>query len=265
VSERINMKFGKSAEEAETEPSRGSGGSEYMKYLKDGDNEFRVLDEPEQWVYYWEHYNPEGFSFPCTNDQDTCPGCTSDSEKMAKVSRRVAFNAYDGQYTNVWKVPKTVADKLKNRFARLGTITDRTYIVTRLKTGSGATARYDFDMEGKSPEPLDEAIWKEFWRDPEELLANAFQEAWGSVDQPQAQERKAPEGGSELSLKERLAAERAKQEAEAKAEPEKVVSEAELRQMSGPTLVELCEKEGYGTPPQSLISSDEIVDWMLTQ
>src|SRR4249919_133666 len=106
------MRFGKSAKEAKKEPAKGGSG-DFMRYIKDGDQTFRILQEQEDWVYYWEHYNPMGYSFPC-NDTDPdnpnpegCPGCSSDVEKMKVPSRKIAFNvlqSYNGQeYVNVYK------------------------------------------------------------------------------------------------------------------------------------------------------------------
>jgi len=78
------MRFTKTADEAEKDSrSTGTTGN-FMKYLKDGEQTIRILQEPEEWKYYWEHYNPSGYPFPCTNEAD-CPGCNSDLEEMKKV------------------------------------------------------------------------------------------------------------------------------------------------------------------------------------
>lgn len=279
------MKFGKSTEEFQKEPvSSGSGGGNFMKYIKDGDNFFHVIDEPSKWSWYWEHYNPTGYPYPCSGERDTCPGCTSDNIKVSKASRRVAFNAYDGEYTNVWKVPKTVGEKLLNRFERIGTITDRPYIVTRMKSGD----KYDFDLEGQDKQPLPESAI-EHRRDPEELLQQAWTEAWGGTDSPKVQavtaatvkqEEIANDTRAKLQVaREETAAEVAqimetKPESTFVATPEgkqppfegaqeKVISEATLREMDPDTLRNLCGEEGFGKPPASLTSSDAIVDWML--
>jgi hypothetical protein len=264
------MRFGKSAEEAATDTRGGDGGElSFMKYMKDGDNILRVADEPDKWVYYWEHFNPDGNPFPCTNERDTCPGCTSDNEKMSKASRKVAFNAvseYDGKaYVNVWKVPKTVSDKLKTRYERLGTVTDRYYIVTRFKKDNGF---YDYDVEGqdKTSDPID----TDRLRDPEELLVAAYDEAWGNSAKAATTSAKASQAKAEASLEDQLAAEarrtRIKREEPKDPEPEREVTEAELRAMEPWDLVKLCKDEGYGEVPQEHAkTSDSIVDWMLSQ
>ncbi len=274
------MRFGQSTAEAEAEPARSSGDGAYIKYLKKGDNEIQIVDEYNKWVWYWEHYNPGGYPFPCTRDRKTCPGCTSENEKMKSASYRAAFNAYDGQYTNVWKVPKTVAESLKNRYDRTGTITDRPYIITQLKNAEG---RYTYDIEGQEKRALDMSEIGKYTRDPEELLAAAYEQSWGSPDQAQATRDKALQAEASASLQQKLAEERGRAavaeqqkkdaeipegageqwKAEAKAE-EHEYSEAELRKMAPQELRDLCVKEGLPEPPEDLMTSDRIVDWMIT-
>ena len=245
------MKFTKTAEEAEND-TRGSGGSgNFMKYLKDGDQTIRILEETDQWRYYWEHFNPNGFPFPC-NEQDDCPGCTSDLEKMVKVQRRVAVNCWDGQYHNVWKLPKTVADKLKARAERLGTITDRDYTITRLKTGNGENARWDYDIEGGSKEPTD-AVY-DGMIDPYELLTQAWEDAWGTSAKAQPAAQTSARGAA---VQRQLAA------GTEEAEPE--ITEMELRSMKIADLKAFIAKNDLGELPASRKSVDRIVDWILDQ
>lgn len=252
------MRFGKSAEEAEKEPSRGGGGQSFMKYCREGDNTLRILDEPDKWVYYWEHFNPGGYAFPCTNDRDTCPGCTSDIERMQRASRKIAFNAFDGEYTNVWKVPKTVADKLKARWERIGTVRDRDYIITQIVTKSGNKTNYDYDVEGQEKQKFDFSEVEEYMKDPEDLLAEAYDDAWG--DDAKVRESRTRAKDTEETTKVKAKIQRAKKE-----EPveEKVYSEEELRKMDVWDLAALCKNEGLGAIPKDMETSDAIVDWML--
>lgn len=266
------MRFGQSAEEA-AKDTRSSGSGDYMKYLKAGDNAIRVLDEPDKWVWYWEHYNPGGYPFPCTNDRETCPGCTSDDEKMKKASRKIAFNAYDGEYVNVWKVPKTVADKLTTRYERNRTVTDRDFIITQFKKDNGF---FDYDVEGQDKSPVE--VSKEFFRDPEDLLAAAYDEAWGDSAKTKITTAKVKQTSTEADLQAQINAAKAKNEAKigdaraglrvVKTPPveEKVMTEEELRAMEPWDLVKLCESEGLGKVPEDVAAtSDKIVDWMLDQ
>lgn len=269
------MKFGSSAQEAEKEAPRGGDSDAlFMRYLKDGDQTFRILNEPSEWLYYWEHFNPGGFPFPCNSEErDKCPGCQSDNPKMVKASRRVAVNAWDGQYQNVWKIPKTVADKLKNRFERLGTITDRDYTFTRIKTGTGDNARYDYDLEGGEKVATD-------WTpadmiDPEILLAAAYEEAWGDSSTVRAAVGTTATSPRGEAVRRQLAAviqpkdppsePEAEQDAQAKGEGVTEITEIQLRKKTPAALRKLCETEGYGKPPAYLKNSDGIVDWMVGQ
>lgn len=252
------MRFGMSEQEANEQPSRGGGGG-FIKYPKEGGNQVRILDEPDQWKYFWEHFNPGGYSFPCnTEDRGNCPGCTSDIEKMQKASEKVAMNCYDGQYTSVWKFPrKSVADKLKTRYERIGTITDRDYLITQIKSKKGV----EYDLEGLDKEAFDFDAVEEYKKDPEELLAEAYEDAWGG----DAKSRTA------------VAADAVQQQHEADAKPvrptikreepkeETTVSEKDLRAMDVWDLEKLCKSEGFGAIPKGLDTSDQIVDWMLEQ
>jgi hypothetical protein len=269
------LKFGKSKEEALAEPApSGGGGASFMKYCKKGDNQVWILDEPDKWVWYWEHFNPGGFPFPCTNDRDTCPGCTSEVEKMKKASRKIAFNAFDGEYTNVWKVPKTVAEKLETRHERRGTITDRPYMITQLVTQVGNKTNYDYDIEAGSPDDMsmDLTEVEQYKTDPETMLAQAYEDAWGDDAKVRATKAQASQAVAEDDVKSKIARAAVQQQMEADSRPkiqpkqEKTVTEEELRSMEPWDLVELCKKEGFGeVPKEHAETTDSIVDWMLQQ
>lgn len=269
------MRFGQSTAEQEAGLAASGSGS-FMKYMKQGDNTFQIIDEYDNWTWFWEHYNPGGFPFPCTGERDTCPGCTSDNERMAKASRRASFNAFDGEYTNVWKIPKSVAEKLKNRLDRLGTLTDRPYRITQIKNAEGF---YDYDIEGETPVELDMSKIKEHLKDPEELLAAAYEEAWGSSGKAASQNAQRSEVQDQVNAAagaryQRAAADHPAEtdrrptikRSEPEPEPEeKVYSEAELRQLDVFALLTLCDKEGLKGLPDEAKTPDQIVDWMLTQ
>lgn len=243
-----------SAEEAEND-TRGGDASGFMKYPKAGDNTVRVVDEPDKWVYYWEHYNPSGFPFPCTNDRDTCNGCISDDEKMKKASKKVAMNCWDGNYTNVWKFPnQAVAEKLKARYERYGTITDRDYLIRQYKGSNGFV---DYEVEGLDKAPLTKeqvAEFEQHRQDPEPMLKQAWEDAWG--DSPRVQEAKSQVAVKKVASRPGPVIQ--------KAEPQ-AYNEAELRTMDPWDLVAICNKEGLGDIPPNTDTSDEIVDWMLTK
>lgn len=262
------MKFGESSAEHEEAIASGGGGGDgsFIKYMKKGDNTFQILDEYEGWVWYWEHYNPGGYPFPCTRDRATCPGCTSTIEKMQRASRRAAFNVYDGQYTNVMKVPKTVADKLKNRSDRLGTITDRPYTITRIDSESGT----DYDIEGGEPTVLNLEAITPHLQSVEDLLAKAYDEAWG--DSAKVKAPPSDELQTQIAAAQRVTqaanAVVAQREAVQKEDPPSSASEetheyseAKLLSMAPHELIGICVTEGLGIPPV-VDDAREIVNWM---
>jgi hypothetical protein len=262
------MRFGKSAAEAAEEPSRGGGGN-FIKYLKDGDNTFRILQEPTEWKYYWEHFSPAGFSFPCPRDVDDpvemCPGCSSDNEKMKKPSRKIAFNilhSFNGtEYVDVMKVGPTVSEKLENRYKRFDTVTDRDYTVTRYKTSKD---RYDFDVEGGTPTPVD--LHKEEWKDIEAMLQQAWDDAWGDPNQAAAN-RQASETAAVApvaTVRPTIApAPAVAPEEPPFDQPEPTFQEADLRQMSHGALLALIKASMGLTPPTTLITTNAVVDWLM--
>jgi len=266
------MRFGKSAAEAAEEPGRGGGGGDFIRYLKDGDTTFRILQEPDDWTYWWEHFSPMGFSFPCPRGVDDpvedCPGCSSDNEKMSKVNRKIGFNVLASvngvEYVNAFKVGPTVADKLKNRFNRFSTVTDRDYTITRYKTGSD---RWDFDVEGGMPSPVD--VSKYELKDLEELLAQSYDEAWGDGAQAQANRQGSAEVAVAAQPKRPTIAPQTA--AVAQEEPpfeapgtEKVYQEADLRKMDREELLLLIKNDLGVEPPSTLTTPGEVVDWLMS-
>ena len=269
------MKFGKSAQEVVDEPSRAGSGGDFMRYIKDGPQSFRFLQEPNDWLRYWEHYNPMGFSFPCADpdmqDPASCPGCSSDLEKMKKPARRFAGNvltSYNGiDYVNVLKVGTMVFDKLENRFDRFGTICDRDYTITRYKTSGD---RYDFDVEGDPPTPLPQPVTSYQLKDVEQMLVDAYNDSWGEgaakVEAPKprsivaAQEpppfSQAPASNpKEAVAKIMPAAERS--------EPEPVYQEEDLRAMDYDDLVLLVKTDMDAAVPDEYTTTDAVVNWLM--
>lgn len=261
------MRFGMTAEEAKEDArfNRSSGG--FIKYLKDGNTTFRILQEPNEWIHYAEHFNPGGFAFPCNGEPD-CPGCTSNVEKMKGTSPQVAFNVQEGEYTNVYKIPRRLADKFMLRFDRLNTLTDRDYTITKYKNSSNKT---DYEVEGESPKPFDFKSVE--LRDIESLLQQAWDDSWGDSEKVAATKRKAQEGEQAQQVKQQVEKREAEQDERPPSEPkaeqntqaagagEDEFDEEDLRKMDLIDLVRLCDKQGV-TLPNGLKSSDEVVDWL---
>lgn len=258
------MRFGKSATEAAEEPSRSGGGGQFLRYLKDGDNTIRILQEPDEWLYYWEHFSPAGFSFPCPrgadDPKDMCPGCSSENEKMAKVSRKIAFNvlhSFNGnEYVDGFKIGPMVGDKLENRYKRFGTVTDRDYTITKYKTSGD---RWDFDVEGNTPTPVD--LRKEEWKDIEALLQSAYDDAWGDPAQAAANQQASAQPAA--PKRPTIAPAPKVQSQDPPFEEEKAYNEADLRSMDHTDLVTLIKNEMKMVPPSTLTTSDAVVDWLM--
>lgn len=257
------MRFTKTASEAAEEPGRAAGG-DYIKYLRDGDTTFRILQEPDDWKYYWEHYNAGGFSYPCTGEDD-CIGCNSGNDRESKASRRIAFNVLQGyngaDYVNVFKVASAVADKLQNRYDRLETITDRDYTITRYKT---AGDRYDFDVEGGMKSEIDLSRYE--LKDIEAMVAQQWEDAWGNGSgKPQTAAGRPSEAQVARKVKQAVTAAprriKVVQEEPPFEEPE--YQEADLRAMQYGTLVDLIEKDTGHAPPPELSTTKEVVDWLM--
>lgn len=251
------MKFGQKPEEA-AKDVRSTGGGNWMKYMKDGDTTYRVLQEPTEWVYWWEHFAGK-ISFPCTNDRDNCPGCQNDNESVAKANRKVSFNVLeDGQYVNVYKVPPLLADKLKLRFDRIGTLTDREYTITRYKTAGDKT---EYDVEGNSPKEIN--LSKYELKDIEKMLSDAYDEVWGDSAKAKAAEVNIADRAAEEKLKERVE----KSEAEQPQDPpskgsETEVSEADLRAMTFRSLLAFLVNEKIDLP-EEIDNTNDAVDWLM--
>jgi hypothetical protein len=71
----------------------------------------RLLDEPEDWVGFYQHY-VNGEYRPCVTDE--CDGCDSDDPEEQKKSFRYLTNAYVVDDQKVWALlmPKTLVEDL---------------------------------------------------------------------------------------------------------------------------------------------------------
>jgi hypothetical protein len=159
----------------------------YLRNFREGDNEVRFIEEVDDWTAFAEHYTPEAKSFPCTGDRNTCPGCTSDNEKMARASRKYATNVKLVQNDMVlpFRIPMSLAKKLFNRAERNGSITNRDYIVMR--EGKGLDTEYDLEQGDKSEANLAELRGKS--HDIESILKTSYEEVWGDInDKPKKKE-----------------------------------------------------------------------------
>lgn len=174
------MKFGTKAGEAPRQSS--AGGGKFIKYFRKGETRVRFLEEMDDWTKIYEHFNQtKSRSYPCTGDQNTCPGCTSSNERERTASVRFVTNALtpDNGYVDLWKVPVSIHDDLA-RYADKdgGTIRARDYTVVQFKDDTDRV-KYSVDREEKDRIDLDPYQAK--LQDHQQALADAYIEAWGSL------------------------------------------------------------------------------------
>lgn len=264
------MKFGSKFGETNTAPRAGGGGGKWIKTLKEGETRMRFLQEIDEWVVYYEHYNPAGTSFPCTGDRDTCPGCTSTNERMKSASRKVAVNAVVGNYQDVYKLPITLVNRLKIKSERNGnTITDRDYIITRI----GKDKDTEYDVESGNALPIDTSAYE--LMNIESMLETQFEENWPDFSAGQAPKREVsspPPVNVTAALKQPVG-EKFVAPVEEKPAPFEQATEAsaeveitldQLHAMTPAQLRTLCESNGAPVP-EELATQQEIISWMEKQ
>lgn len=264
------MKFGERVEDVGQESTGAE--ARFMRTVKVGENRFRFLQEVKDWVRYYEHYNPApgGFSFPCTRDKTTCPGCTSGVERMATASRKYAVNALVGGFVDIYKLPLTVKNRMEIRSERNGgTIIDRDYLITR----TGKDTNTEYDVEGLNPGPAD--MQGKSLHDIEAALQASFNEAWPNWSPTQAagsgttspvQDRVRTDSAAANGADKPETQDHPLNEFAPKPKEETVVSEADLRKMDKPDLLDLLEKENIQVSYDmtEYADVDQIVDWLLT-
>lgn len=149
------MRIGETAEQYLDR--RGDDDEVWIKGFKDGMTTIRIPPEPKtvKWTTYREHYDEGMGYFPCCEAKD-CVGCTDTNPKVRDRSRRYAINALDSEgRVQVYKIGSRLYRTLQGREQRLGTLSDRDYIIVR--TGQKLETNYDVDPGEKYdidwPEP----------------------------------------------------------------------------------------------------------------
>lgn len=166
------VRFGETAEQFSARVTEMDG-DVWIKGFKEGGTRVRFLQPTGTWITYREHYSEGPGYFPCSEDTQTCPGCTDSSERVQKRSRRYAMNCLgESGRVDVHKVGSRLYKTLKSREQRLETILDRDYTITRI--GKGLDTDYDLDPGDKyaldNPEEL-------VLHDIGEILAAKYREA----------------------------------------------------------------------------------------
>lgn len=194
------VSFAKKASNIREDLKKSSGGNAgWLRGIKDGkDLRVRFLQDPEEWLEYGEHYARSTGFFPCTGDE-TCGGCASDDDRMAKPSTKyiaqVLIQHEDGAkdvgQVRALKIPRTLANKLTIRAERSGnTLLDRDYTI--LRRGSGTDTEYDVEREDKAPMDLskythvdvDAILSQQFDENAPPLVGVLPKQIKGSDDEP---------------------------------------------------------------------------------
>lgn len=241
------MRFGTKKSEAVIEEFDGTF-KPYLRNFREGDNVVRFIEEVDDWIAFSEHY-VGGKSFPCTQERKTCPGCTSEDERVRKATRKYATNLKLVTNDKVlpFRIPMSLAKKLFNRAERNGTITNRDYIVMR--EGKGLETEYDLEQDDKRPENL--SALREESHDIEDVLMTSYNEIWG--EQAQMVEK---------ATKEQVAQEAAQEEKPPFDKGEAtVVTEADLRKMTRAQLITLALAEDITVDEDG--SKEDILDEIL--
>jgi hypothetical protein len=149
---------------ADAEAARNSwGDAEYIKYFKDGYTTIRVAPESgvtiakngmparkvtgtAAWQSNKNHFKDGIGSWPCpkteSNKDAFCSGCLDESVnssgyKVSSAGDQFYFHALDDQgYIHSYKCNWEVYEKLQNREARIGDISDRDYTIHKFKGGN---------------------------------------------------------------------------------------------------------------------------------
>lgn len=169
------MKFGQRKADA---PAVSEGNGNYLRNFKDGDTVVRFIDEPDDWIVFREHYTTDRKSFPCTEDRDSCPGCTSDIESVQRASRKYATNVWLAKSDLVlpFRIPMSLAKRVFSRAERNdGTITNRDYVV--MKSGKGMDTEYDIEADDKYAVDLD--VLRSKSMNVQDILSESYDELWG--------------------------------------------------------------------------------------
>jgi hypothetical protein len=172
------MIFGQ--KKADAPPIMESDGR-YLRNFKDGDTVIRFIEEPDDWIVFREHYTTDRRSFPCTEDRDSCPGCTSDIESVQRATRKYGTNLWLVKQDVVlpFRIPMSLAKRVFSRAERNeGVITNRDYVV--MKSGKGMDTEYDIESDERYNVNLKDLMAKAL--DVQEILSASYDEIWGEKE-----------------------------------------------------------------------------------
>lgn len=120
----VSRGFGKNRGDVQLGGASGDFEEVWIKGFRAGPNgemrayTIRILEEPDTWLKYREHYEASNGYFPCGEDggYPRCPGCEDDNQRTKNRSYRWAFNALDEKgRLNVFKAPGRLRQVLLGR------------------------------------------------------------------------------------------------------------------------------------------------------
>ena len=131
-----------------------SGGGNSRKLLlvrEDEPVKVRLLQNPDEWMIFYEHYVPDSKMFVPALDPD--PLSSHPDERVRRTSLRHMANVLNIETMQVQllKMNQDLTNRLMMRFNRYETLTDRNYEIVR--SGSGLQTAYD--IEPDDVEPMD--------------------------------------------------------------------------------------------------------------
>jgi hypothetical protein len=214
--------------------------SDWLRNFKAGETKIRFIDECDEWIVYREHFM-EGKSFPCTQDRNSCPGCTSENEQESRASRKYATNVLmpETGYVVPIKMPVTLVNRLVSRSERNGgTITNRDYTV--IKDGKGLETTYDVEQDDKYE--VDIVALKRQAKDIESILSQTYVDAWGELPEVRSKPKvKTETKPVAVAVEEE---EIPFDKASAKEAGAEEISEESVRRMSKEELIDLADRAG---------------------
>lgn len=158
--------------------SGGGGGGKYkMLFLKSDEAvKVRLLQDPDQFMVYFEHYDGEKKAFVPAIEND--PLATHPNDRIKRASERFLVNVLnmDNGQVQLLKMNKELSNRFMMRFSKNGTLLDRHYEIMR--TGSGLDTTYE--IEAGQPTDLDLSQFKNKIIDMEEYLLEQVDNYYGT-------------------------------------------------------------------------------------
>lgn len=136
--------FGSNEAAHETIASSGGGQGLIWNIGGKAPRQVRFLQDPEGWCGYWEVYLSEVEMYSPVTEGMEVP---EDSRKTYRVLANALLRRDDGDRVVPLKLPKDLSNRLTNRQTRVGTLTDRDYVLSR--EGKGFDTKYDYDAESR--------------------------------------------------------------------------------------------------------------------